>query len=75
MCSFVEFDTSIIYHLLVYCFGFTLVYLDLCLRLQVFAFKEQNITLTVSVLLTRILYSVTPGPAMIRAPLFASTVG
>ena len=40
---------------------------DLCLSLQVFAFKEQNITLTVSVLLTRILYSVTPGPAMIRA--------
>ena len=66
MCSFVEFDTSIIYHLLVYCFGSFLLQ-DLCLSLQVFAFKEQNITLTVSVLLTRILYSVTPGLAMIRA--------
>ena len=29
--------------------------------------KGQNITFTVNVLLTRILYSVTPGPAMIRA--------
>ena len=66
MCSVVEFDTSIIYHLLVYCFGSFLLQ-DLCLRLQVFAFKEQNITLTVSVLLTRTLYSVTPDPAMIRA--------
>ena len=37
------------------------------LSLQVFAFKGQNITFTVNVLLTRILYSVTPGPAMIRA--------
>ena len=64
MCSFVEFDTSIIYHLLVYCFGLFLLQ-DLFLSLQVFAFKEQNITLTVSVLLTRILYNVTPGPAMI----------
>ena len=40
---------------------------DLFLSLQVFAFKGQNITFTVNVLLTRILYSVTPGPAMIRA--------
>ena len=65
-CSFVEFDTSIIYHLSVYCFGSFLLY-DLFLSLQVFAFKEQNITLTVSVLLSRIMYSVTPGPTMIRA--------
>ena len=64
MCSIVEFDTSIIYHLLLYCFGSFLLQ-DLFLSLRVFAFKEQNITLTVSVLLTRILY--TPGPAMIRA--------
>ena len=64
MCSIVEFDSSIIYHLLLYCFGSFLL-LDLFLSLRVFAFKEQNITLTVSVLLTRILY--TPGPAMIRA--------
>ena len=64
MCSIVEFDTSIIYHLLLYCFGSFLLQ-DLFLNLRVFAFKEQNITLPVSVLLTRILY--TPGPAMIRA--------
>ena len=34
---------------------------------RVFAFKGQNITFTVNVLLTRIVYNVTPGPAMIRA--------
>ena len=61
-CCFVEFDTSIICHVLVYCFGSFLLQ-DLFLSLQVFAF----ITFTVNVLLTRILYSVTPGPAMIRA--------
>ena len=50
-----EFDTSIIYHVLVYCFGSFLLQ-DLFLSLQVFAFKGQNMTLTVNVLLTRILY-------------------
>ena len=49
-----------------YCFDSFLLQ-DLFLSLQVFAFKGQNITFTVNVLLTRILYSVTPGPAMIRA--------
>ena len=49
-----------------YCIGSFLLQ-DLFLSLQVFAFKGQNITFTVNVLLTRILYSVTPGPAMIRA--------
>ena len=49
-----------------YCFGSFLLQ-DLFLSLQVFAFKGQNITFTVNVLLTRILYCVTPGPAMIRA--------
>ena len=63
ICVF--FDTSIIYHLLVYCFGSFLLQ-DLFLSLQVFAFKGQN-TFTVNVLLTRIPYSVTPGPAIIRA--------
>ena len=52
--------------MLVYCFGSFLLQ-DLFLSLQVFAFKGQNITFTVNVLPTRILYSVTPGPAMIRA--------
>ena len=42
-------------------------YCKICFCLQVFAFKGQNITFTMNVLLTRILYSVTPGPAMIRA--------
>ena len=37
------------------------------------AFKGQNITFTVDVLLTRILYSVTPGPAVIRE-LFARSI-
>ena len=63
---FVEFDTSTIHHLLVYCFGSFLLQ-DLFLCLQVFAFKGQKITFTVNVLLTRILYSVMPGPAIIRA--------
>ena len=43
-------------------------YCKICfLSLKVFVFKGQNITFTVNVLLTRIPYSVTPGPAMIRA--------
>ena len=49
-----------------YCFGSFLLQ-DLFLCLQVFALKGQNITFIVNVLLTRILYSVTPGPAIIRA--------
>ena len=61
-----EFDTSIIYHLLVNCFG-SFLWQDLFSSLKVFAFKGQNITFTVNVLLTRIPYSVTPGPAIIRA--------
>ena len=60
------FDTSIIYHLLVYCFGSFLLQ-DLFSSLKVVAFKGQSITFAVNVLLTRILYSVTPGPAIIRA--------
>ena len=51
--------------MLVYCFG-SFPLQDLFLSLRVFAFKGQNITFTVNVLLTRILYIVTPGPAMIR---------
>ena len=47
---FVEFDTSIIYLLLVYCFGSFLLQ-DLFLCLQVFAFKGQNITFTGNLLL------------------------
>ena len=55
-----------------YCFGsFLLQDLFFCFfvffGLQVFAYNGQNTTFTVNVLLARILYSVTPGPAIIRA--------
>ena len=52
--------------MLVYCFGSFLLQ-DLFLSLRVFAFNGQNIIFTVNVLLTRILYNVAPGPAIIRA--------
>ena len=52
---FVEFDTSIICHVLVYCFVSFLLQ-DSFLSLQVFAFKGKNMTFTVNVLLTHILY-------------------
>ena len=62
VCCFVEFDTSIICHVLVYCFGSFLLQ-DLFLSLQVFAFKGQNIEFFCE----RVAYYiVTPGPAMIR---------
>ena len=47
-CRFVEFDTSIICHVLVYCFGSFLF--------QEFAFEGQNMTFTVKVLFTCIIY-------------------
>ena len=46
---------SIICYVLVYYFG-SLLLQDLFFSLQVFAFEGQNMTLTVNVLLTRILY-------------------
>ena len=49
--------------MLVYCF-YSFLLQDLFLSLQVFAFKGQNMTFTVNVLLTRILL-VAQGPAMI----------
>ena len=59
-CRFVEFDTFIILHAPVLCFGSFLLQ-DMFLNLQVFAFEGQNMTLpsmtfTVKVLLTCILY-------------------
>ena len=42
-CCFVEFDTSIICHVLVYCFSSFLLQ-GLFLSLQVFAFEGQNMT-------------------------------
>ena len=55
MCNFVEFDTSINCHVLVYCFG-SFLFHDMFLRSQVFAFEGQNMTFTVNALLSCILY-------------------
>ena len=60
---FVEFDISVIYHLLVLCFGSILLQ-DMFLSLQVFAFEGQNMTFTVNVLVTCFLVKLSP--AMIR---------
>ena len=54
-CRFVEFYTSIICHVLVHCFESFLLQ-DMVLDLQEFAFEGQNMTFTVNVLLTCILY-------------------
>ena len=62
-CRFVEFDTSIICHVLVYWFGSFLLQ-DMSLSLQIFAFEGQNMTLWMCCLLA--FWIVTPGPAMIR---------
>ena len=51
VCCFVEFDISIICHVLVYCLGSFLLQ-DLFLSLQVFAFKGQNMTFTLDALLS-----------------------
>ena len=54
-CRFVEFDISVICHVLVDCFGSFLLQ-DMFLNLQVFAFEGQDMMFTVNVLLTCILY-------------------
>ena len=54
-CRFIEFDTSVICHVLVY-FIDSFLLQDMFLSLQVFAFDEQKMMLTVNVLLTCILY-------------------
>ena len=59
-----EFDTSIICHVLVHCFDSFLLQ-EMLLDLQEFAFEGQNMTFTVNVCLLAF-YIVTPGPAMIR---------
>ena len=51
MCCFVEFDTSILCYVHMYCFGSFLLQDLLFLSLQVFAFKG-HLTFTVNVLLT-----------------------
>ena len=54
-CHLIEFDTSIICHVLVHCFGSILLQ-NMFLSLQVFAFEGRNRTFTVKVLLTCFLY-------------------
>ena len=53
MAKFVWFDTSVICHVLVDCFNSLQ---DMFLDLQGFAFEGKNMTFTVNVLLTCILY-------------------
>ena len=53
--SSLSFDTSIICHVLVHCFDSFLLQ-EMLLGLQEFAFEGQNMTITVNVLLTCILY-------------------
>ena len=50
-----QFDTYIIFHAPVLCFG-SFLFQDMFLNLQVFAFEGQNMTFTVKVLLTCIPY-------------------
>ena len=71
-CRFVEFDTSVICHVLVYCFGSFLLQ-DMFLNLQVFAFEGQDMTLTVNMLLTCTLLLWRRSRLWLE--LFASTVG
>jgi len=54
-CHFVEFDTSVICHVFIHCFGSFLLQ-AMFLNLQVFAFKDQNTKFTVNMLLTCNLY-------------------
>ena len=56
---FVKSDTSVICHVLVYCFGSFLLQ-DMFLSLQAFAFEGQNMMFTVNA------YIVMSSPAMIR---------
>ena len=44
-CRFVEFDPSVICHVLAYCFGSFLLQ-DVFLNLQAFAFEGQDVTFT-----------------------------
>ena len=71
-CRFVEFDTSVICHVLVYCFGSFLLQ-DMFLNLRVFVFEGQDMTFTVNVFLFLAFYIVTPMPAVHVIELFAST--
>ena len=66
---FVEFDTSVLCHVLVYCFG-SFLSQDIFLSLQVFAFEGQNMTFIVNVLL-----SILWRRPRLWLEVFASTVG
>jgi len=57
-CRYVEFDTSVIFHVFMHGFGsflFQAMFLSSFFSLQVFAFKGQNMELTVKMLFTCIL--------------------
>ena len=74
-CRFVEFDNSIICHVLVHCFGpFLLQEWRDILSLQVFAFERQNMTFSVNVLLPD-LHSKLWRRARLWLELFTSTEG
>ena len=60
----VEFDTSVICHVMMHCLGSFLLQ-DMLLSLHEFAFEGQNMKFTMNMLLTCFLYCA-PGPAVIR---------
>ena len=57
LCRFVEFDTSITWHVLVYCFLLISI-ARYIFKSPKFAFEGQNTTFTVNVLFTCITYCV-----------------
>ena len=63
-CRFVEFDTSVICHEFMHCFG-PFLFQAMFLSLQEFAFKEQNTKFTVNIWLTCIRYC-EASPGVIR---------
>ena len=65
-CCFAEFDTYVISHVWVNCFG-SFILQSMFLGLQVFAFEGQNMTFTVKMFTILAFYIATPGPAVIRA--------
>jgi len=73
-CRFVEFFTTVICHVFMYCLGSFLLQ-DLLLSLHVFAFKGQNVKFTVNMFVYLHSNSVLRWRAQLWLELFASTVG
>ena len=59
-CHLVEFDTSVICHVLTHCLG-SFLFKDMLLSLHKFAFDGQNMNFTVNMLLTCIMLCGGPG--------------